>query len=292
MDLILLGAGASFGSGPVHPYAPPIGAKLFDHLEAEYPTWANLPPEAKAEFRRNGLFEPGFDYVRRHHDRMTCELLVEMADYFCRFELRSGNHYSILAAKVRDDDILATTNYDFLCELAVNETGRPISYIPRISGAQVLLKLHGSPNFIPDTRGVLVNCTFEGFAVHFDGPCVPLDLSQTINYLRGRPSLAPAISLYSHGKQVLYAPKTIGVIQSRFVEELTRADRVFVVGLGPALHDEHIWGPLSSTSATIYYVNPSSTHIQSVQEWARQKTMSVSAQTHGFERFVAQYPHY
>ena len=60
--VVLLGAGASFGSVDASPSVPPFGDKLFDALASRSGLAASLPDDLKATFRAN--FEAGTGHDR------------------------------------------------------------------------------------------------------------------------------------------------------------------------------------------------------------------------------------
>jgi hypothetical protein len=55
--VLFFGAGASFGNPDCSPEPPPLGARLFDELQAQGPTAASIEPEMAALFRKD--FEGG-----------------------------------------------------------------------------------------------------------------------------------------------------------------------------------------------------------------------------------------
>jgi len=57
-NLILVGAGASYGAGNVDPHQPPLGKDLFDKLKSEMPDpWGDLPGDIQCALEKD--FENG-----------------------------------------------------------------------------------------------------------------------------------------------------------------------------------------------------------------------------------------
>jgi hypothetical protein len=78
-SLFLFGAGASFGSGPCAPSAPPLGSRLFDELRAAGGVASEVSEDLAESFRQD--FEAGMDRFWSEHNVRTSELLRDMARY-------------------------------------------------------------------------------------------------------------------------------------------------------------------------------------------------------------------
>lgn len=68
--------------------------------------------------------------------------------------------------------------------------------------------------------------------------------------------LAPALALYEKGKDTLFCPDFVRLQQRKYVKAVSRAHRIFVVGVRVNEEDEHIWSPLAEARAKIYSVSP------------------------------------
>jgi hypothetical protein len=64
---------------------------------------------------------------------------------------------------------------------------------------------------------------------------------------------APAIAMYARGKQVKIFPSWVDWQQKMWAESVASATTICIVGTAVIAEDEHIWGPLSRTSAAIHY---------------------------------------
>ena len=70
--------------------------------------------------------------------------------------------------------------------------------------------------------------------------------------------MAPAIALYMEGKDVLHCPSYAAEEQRQFRSLCRRSQRIFVVG-ARSVGDPHLWDPIASSRAELYYFNPSKT---------------------------------
>jgi hypothetical protein len=64
---------------------------------------------------------------------------------------------------------------------------------------------------------------------------------------------APAIALYAEGKPVRMCPRFVERQASELTQAILSSAGVFVVGVRVWPADEHLWGPLARTPASIHY---------------------------------------
>lgn len=257
MRVVLFGAGASAGSGDVHPRVPPLGPELFAALRRLYGTWRSIPDGMAKVFDSD--FEKGMAEIIEKHGFAVAPLMQEMATFFAIFVIpdRGSNRYVSLLKRLNDPAsvLWSTLNYECLLEMAGSKLGHRISYFldPGAKKELPVWKLHGSCNFrvtgLEAGRGVQF-----GSGVVFGGNIEPVDPSQVAGIYQGNTSLYPAMALYAAKKPVSMSPGPVEDAQRRWAAHVLKADRVAVVGVRPNPDDEHIWGPLSSTSAEIGYV--------------------------------------
>lgn len=259
ISLILLGAGASYGSGDCTPYCPPLGATLFDALRARGGTAASVSPELAELFKRD--FESGMVEFQKQRDADTTSLLREMAEYFVDFAAGPRNLYREIVRIVRQQPVsvrLVTTNYDLLIEQAITEAGLLIAYHPPPLPADniSLLKIHGSCHFLPDTQGLtLTDVTFAGNAVNVETRVkIARSRNEVREFCRTQDSLAPAIAVFAPGKPVLFSSEMVKDQQAKWLATLAEASVVYIIGLRVVPGDEHIWGALAKSNAAIQYV--------------------------------------
>jgi hypothetical protein len=261
--LFLLGAGASFGCGPVEPFRPPLGKDLFGELGAKYPTWGQLPREAQLEFQRDGLFEPGFVWVRANMDHLSAALLREMALYFLQFRPKQGNAYAELIDTVlgwKTEVTIATLNYDLILDIVVaGKQKGTIDYdIPSSTGRVPILKLHGAPNILPTVPlGMISGTTFaNNKRAAYSGPMEFASIEKSQRRWSADDSLGPAMALYAPGKDVLMSPEIVEHIQRSYWRAAQSVEKIYVVGVSYVEHDSHVWDVLISTPAAVVIANP------------------------------------
>ncbi len=257
-SVILLGAGASFGSGEVKPHRPPLGNDpdgLFTRLEAAGGLAASLPNSLKTLFRSD--FEKGMAEFYEYANGNIMRFQREMAAYLAQFSPGESNAYIRLIRTIGSRGaIYASLNYDLLFELAAGSLGWNTQYhIEPIAGSVRLLKLHGSSNFWPYVPpGNSYNITFEGFKVDVQSSIHPLNQEETLHRcINEHNSLAPAIAMYAVGKQVKVSPDYIEHQQQMWRTAIAAANRIFVVGVRVHNADVHVWGELAKADVPLTY---------------------------------------
>jgi hypothetical protein len=254
LTVVLVGAGASYGCGDVHPNNPPLGKDLFAALEAAGGIAAALPSELKDKFRAS--FEDGMAAYRLHTRDNLMAFQRELARYFAQFRPGLSNAYCDMISSLRDFDVVyGSLNYDMLFELAASRLGQNVVYeaTPR-AGFVRHLKPHGSCHFWPDIPpGTFNGVTLSGNgSADIVGPVKPLSPRDTL--LRcDEEEFAPAIALYAEGKPVRMCPRFVERQASELTQAILSSAGVFVVGVRVWPADEHLWGPLARTPASIHY---------------------------------------
>jgi hypothetical protein len=181
--VVLLGAGASFGSLDASPSVPPLGFGLFDALASRTGLAASLPDDLKAKFRAN--FEAGMAAYYEYSGGDVMRFQRELAHYMAEFEPGPESAYVRLIEKLGISRcILCTLNYDLLIELSASHVGHNTAYTTTNSpGFLRLLKLHGSCNFWPHMPGITIkNSTFKRSGrADVQAPIRPLSRQETID---------------------------------------------------------------------------------------------------------------
>lgn len=257
-SVILLGAGASYGSVDVTPYCPPLGNGddgLFKHLVDDGGIAASLDDNIKNIFCKD--FEKGMAEFCKDRPEDIMRFQREMALYFARFKPGICNVYMRLLSSIDPRRVIyASLNYDLLLELAAASLGFKISYDYKPIDKQIrIIKPHGSCNFWPDMKGInFQNTTFSNNNADIVGANVEqLSRSETIKKCSSEDSLAPVIAIYSEGKPVKVCPEFVSIQQKKWKEAVDRAISVFVIGVRVHNVDKHIWGALASTKAPVFY---------------------------------------
>jgi hypothetical protein len=253
--VILLGAGASFGSLDASPSVPPLGVGLFDALASRNGAAASLPDALKAAFRAN--FEAGMAAYYEYADGDVMRFQRELAHYMAEFVPGPGSAYVRLIEELGISRcILCTLNYDLLIELSASRFGHNTAYTTAHSpGYLRLLKPHGSCNFWPHIPGITIrDSTFKRSGrADIQAPIHPLSQQETINKCVTEDSVAPAIAMYAEGKPVKISPDYVEEQQRMWGQAVSAASRVCVAGARIHLPDSHIWAPLSKTKADLFY---------------------------------------
>lgn len=260
--LFLFGAGASKGSLDCRPYPPPLGCQLFDELRNEGGIASTIGGKLADLFRKD--FEKGMDAFIDERNTDVIEFLRDMAKYFAQFEPGPNNLYRKLIMDLqgsKDKYIFSTINYDLLIEIAANQSGFNISHtgfsVPEDN--ILVIKMHGSCNFLPEVqpgqiRNVKLDVPRTGGA--FDAPVYPGTPQEVIEFCNIQDSVAPAIAAYAHSKWRPICQNFIKKQQEYWEREVSRAERIFIIGAGVHIQDTHIWQTLERSLGFLIYVDP------------------------------------
>lgn len=271
--IILLGAGASYGSGPCAPSGPPpLGNQLYKELQLVSETARSFPESIQLAFDTH--FETGMAQVREHLDELSGAFIRDMGAYFAPFEPLEGNAYHALVRAIigsRRSVTVTSLNYDLLLEIAICKAGWKITYNATPPAKNIsVLKIHGSCNFLPDIgRGMIRNMTIKDCAVHVRAPVrVATNAKDILDFCAREDSLAPAMSLYTRGKPVLYCPEFVQQQQNIWNDILGKAANVYITGVQVNPEDTHIWRLLAKTKARLHYFDPFESALASFRDWA------------------------
>lgn len=258
VSLVLLGAGASYGSVDVAPYPPPLGngpTGLFARLEEHSALARKLPEGLRQEFRDN--FERGMNTFYEYADGNIMAFQRDLAAYLAQFTPGAANVYRTLIEALGVQRVVySTLNYDLLFELSAASMGLTTQYGVVECRQQVrLLKPHGSCNLWPDIpvgmiRGL--NCYHSGRADVSALVCA-LDQQQTVRRCVEDDSFSPAIAMYAEGKVVKVCPDYIDAQQLQWRATALRAKHIFVSGVRVHRSDGHIWDVLAKSQASVTY---------------------------------------
>lgn len=243
-------------------------------------------------------FEEGMDTVRREADEHTTPLLVQMARYLSSFAPGPDNFYVQLFSALSSRGIpfrVATTNYDLLIErsLAILRVN-PLYYVPpavllKPPQGVTVLKIHGSCNFFPHLGPHVHGLSFKNNQVNVQAPVrVASHPADIATFLSGDSGLAPAMALYSVGKEVLFCPDFVQRQQRDFTDLVACVRNVFIIGLRVNPDDLHIWSALAASRAALWYTSPEQ---KAFNEWAATNgRANATCLTKTFEESVARIP--
>lgn len=255
--IVLLGAGASFGSGDVSPFPPPLAAQLFDELASRSGAASALPKELKASFREN--FEEGMSEYFNRTDGDVQNFQRELALYMLEFEPGADNIYVRLIERLDINRcIVCTLNYDMLIELSAFKLGYGVTYSSKHNQGRLrLIKLHGSCNLWPDAPGLKGELHIRGLVkyakVAFEGPVLCLSREEAIERSRTDKVLGPVMAVFAEGKRVTISRSYTDCQMEDWREVVSKASRICISGAKIHLPDTHIWEPLSRTKADVFY---------------------------------------
>ncbi|HHR0987291.1 TPA: hypothetical protein ACS29V_003316 [Klebsiella oxytoca] len=255
--LLLLGAGASYGSVDTSPYCPPLGNKLFEHLEAEGGIASTIPPEMKTTFRDN--FEKGMALFFDTYPVQTMQFQRELAGYLAKFTPGINNIYFKLLRKIEPANfIFSSLNYDLLLECCSFHSGYPPyyaidnNYKPKHIK---ILKIHGSSNFWYDKRVCNISdSTFSnGYICDIELPIVPVHQKEAISRAKTENSMAPSMAIFAEGKSVRVSDSYVKWQYEQWVESVKKSSKIFIVGVRVHIVDAHIWEILGQADAEVHY---------------------------------------
>ena len=178
--VVILGAGASYGSGDFHPEKPPLGNELMDRIKDSNEHTKLAYERYSDHFKVN--YEIGVSMVREDPDIDESWLMHAIGQYFSKFRPVVDSNYFKLLIGLKNTNrrvVLVTTNYDLLIEQWISllndahrsEEENEEDYIKWDYGINkeldndfLLLKIHGSCNFIPYSGDSthLTGQSFEG----------------------------------------------------------------------------------------------------------------------------------
>lgn len=255
--VVLMGAGASSGSGPTEPRKLPLGSGkggLFDHLLAYGGLVTTLPLDVQELFRAN--FEEGMEKYEETVDGDINAFHRYLAHYLLQFKPLDGNEYLNLIRSLGYQRVVySTLNYDVMFEWAAAMFGFPFpKYGIGDSGAgPTLLKLHGSANFWPDLNVDMKGCSFHDVGVYVDSGIRALNPNDALRECVEQDSLSPAMCMYAVGKRNRICKTFVDRIVQQWTDLVGKASYVFISGVAVNLADDHIWAPLGKTQAKVFY---------------------------------------
>ncbi len=255
-NLILFGAGASFGSEPSG--MPPLGAGLFEALRQFNPGgWGKIVDPLSKVFRAD--FEAGMVELSKIQPHALPPLQRAMAEFFFRFEPTDQSLYVELAQRILAKSwtgAVATLNYERLLELALLRVGIDIVFdkIPS-SKAQIELCLpHGCCHlFCEGAKGLASAVSFAGMNVTTNGPVIFITEANAFLRRIQTDVFPPVMSYFEPQKRTTAGASLVASQRQRFGQLCANAARIAVVGIHPRPHDSHIWGPLQTSKAKLIY---------------------------------------
>ncbi|MCT8866946.1 hypothetical protein [Shewanella xiamenensis] len=254
--IILLGAGASFGSKEVEPSLPPLGPDLFDGLVEQGGIAATLPDRIKAIFKED--FEAGMMEYYDYSNGNVMRFQRELAKYLVKYKPKEGNLYIKLIQAVNTKRVIfVSLNYDMLLEASADFLGKDIIYSGRSINNEVrVLKIHGSSNFWPKIppNVIIKNITLYGNGKSdFESGVKALNQADAERRCYQDSNFSPAIAMFAVGKMVKVCSKFVEKQREIWLGKVKAANKVIVIGVKVHEVDEHIWGELGKSKSSVFY---------------------------------------
>lgn len=196
--------------------------------------------------------------VSESDSSLHAPLYQAMGAYFAQFALGEDNHYTELIEGLHDsitngETVFASLNYDCLLEEAITAAGIDVDPVPgELGNPGAVIKPHGSCNFLPASIQASGISFTEG--VSFDAGVRCVSKEDVIEYYHSDKALYPVMSLYRPDKNTQISPSVIHRFQKLYRKAVSEANTIGIIGAGVHPQDDHIWDPLSSSDATLYYI--------------------------------------
>jgi hypothetical protein len=255
MNLMLLGAGASFGS-PNY-LVPPMGAGLFKELQLfNPPGWGALPASIARHFEAD--FEQGMREMASLRSHYMPILQREMAAYFFNFVPTNDSLYLRLAERVKRSGwkgTITTLNYVRLLEIALLQVGiQPVIDSQASIGQIEVCMPHGCCHlFCEGVQAAATGVSFSGVGVTFDGQVVALsNYAQFQTRIKGN-SVPPVMSYFEPDKTTSSGISFIRRQRDRWAALVKEARTIVVVGARVRPSDKHLWSEIARSNAQVVF---------------------------------------
>jgi len=272
-SVILFGAGASYGSDNMG--TPPLGTDLFDALASFNKSgWGQIPSNLVDNFRRD--FEEGMRILSKSNPHWIPPLQRAMAAYFFNFIPQYSNLYRELARRILKSNwngSLSTINYERLLELSLISEGlRPVVGTSRTNSNEIELCLpHGCCHlFCESVRGSSNMVSLAGTMVTTSGPIKVITNPAEFQSRIQNDAFPPVMSYFEPEKRTTSGANFIDSQRRRFLDLVSGASNLGVLGVKVRPNDNHIWDSLAKTSARLVYCSGKRGG-QEFDIWSKQK---------------------
>lgn len=255
MNVILLGAGASYGSAANN--VPPMGAGLFRELRNfNPPGWGALPSDLASHFEAD--FERGMRKLAqvRSHDMPI--LQRAMAAYFFNFLPTTDSLYVQLAERVKRSNwmgAITTLNYERLLEVSLLHVGlQPVVNSAPLSGQIELCLPHGCCHlFCEGVQASSSGVSFSGVGVTFDGPIIAISDPRQFHARINGNSVPPVMSYFEPKKTTSSGASFIREQRARWKSLAETAETIVIVGVKVRPSDSHLWDAVAKSNAKVVF---------------------------------------
>lgn len=256
--LLILGAGASFGSEQEKQYAPPLGAVLFQSLlEFSPESLGNIPQSIRAIFNKD--FEAGMLALAQQLPQMLPVLQRCMGAFFFRFGPTPNSLYLRLARQLKGkswDGAIATLNYERMLTMALGQSGIQTwcgDKTTASTGIEICLP-HGICNlFCESVRGMASAVAMAGMQVTTNGPVLQIENPDQFWDRIRNDAFPPVMSYFEPSKFTTSGSDFIAAQRNRLLSLIQQASSIAVIGIQVREADTHIWNSLAGANANIAY---------------------------------------
>jgi hypothetical protein len=271
--LLLLGAGASYGSEPDKALVPPLASQLFDALLKFEPNlWNQVPEDIASLYRAD--FEQGVLELSKKVRGALGPTQRSMAAFFYRYGPTKDSLYCKLAKRIQSrkwDGAIATLNYERMLPLALHRHGMSTVLGSQESGKTELCFPHGCCHFFCDSvQGASGGVAFDGMAVSTNGPLSIIEEPRAFWHRLRMDAFPPVMSYFEPSKVTTSGANIIEQQRARLDELIAAADSIGIVGIALREQDTHIWDSLAKAKAPIYYCSGKSAKA-AFQDWQARK---------------------
>ena len=256
-NIILFGAGASFGSEPSK--MPPLGAQLFDELVREYPDhWGSIFTKYCTVFKEN--FELGMERLLDEIPQLVPELHRKMALYLSSFSPSQFSLYLRFAQRFQQNPkqlTIATLNYDMLLPLALKKVNLNLSLFLKSPDSIELILPHGSCNLMcSSVYAKSDQVKFAANSVSVNSDVGQIHFLTDPDQVRSRitdNAIPPIMSYFEKNKNSTAGQTYLLQSRLRLAELIENAVRIIIIGVKIREHDEHIWNPIKNAHRKLIY---------------------------------------
>lgn len=257
-DVLVFGAGASFGSGEVKPKPPPMTDGLFTVMQRLFPAVCRGLSQECVDLLLDD-FEAGMRMVGEVNSHMLPPLQRSMASFFFGFYPGENNLYRRIARKVIGVEwsgAFVSFNYERLLEIALITEGLQPFVGQRPDGEKYveICLPHGCCHIFCDSvRGAANVVSFAGFNVSTHGQVSVVVNPVEFNSRIRNDAFPPVMSYFELEKRTSSGVNFIEEQRKRYIDLISDAKTVIVIGLKVRQNDKHIWDAIAETKAKIVY---------------------------------------
>ena len=263
--LVLLGAGASYGSHTDKSILPPLATTLYDVLVYKYKELQNDNIKSLQKVFQED-FEKGLLSLNEKYPHFLSVFQRCMAHYFFQFgstiPIKKDNLYYKLACELKNKSnkfSLVTLNYERIVELCFSAAGINLYCNQQIKEEQVEICFpHGCCHlFCEGIKASSNGVSFSGMNISTNSSVIALNKSEDFENRIRSDAMPPVMSYFEPSKMTTSGTNFITSQRERFKNLVSEAKKIIIIGIKIRLSDKHIWNPLSKSKAKLFYCSGS-----------------------------------